>query len=177
MKLTNQLIAPALLVLALAISSSSCRKSKDAEAKAATETSEVLNDFSYKVVLATYLDLEAKANALHLKVIQFNSSNTSSDLEASKLLWKDTRAVWELNEAFLFGPVATENFDPEIDDWPVNKGDLDSLLISNQTFTQGFLDSTQTMGNNDSSAILHQLPQGFLDVLLTMAVQSACSLI
>ena len=136
---------PLTLVLAGSILlAASCRKNKNDEASPTTETVEVLNDFSYKVALATYIDLENRAQSLHAKVMLFNSSNASSDLEACKQLWKDTRAAWEKNEAFLFGPVATEDMDPGIDDWPVNKLDLDSLLASNQAFTQGFLDSTQT---------------------------------
>ncbi len=132
------------LIICLGITLSACKKKKEEEDIPATETTVVLSEFSHKVVLATYLDLEAKASAMHSKIILFNSSNSQSDLNASKQLWKDTRAAWEQSEAFLFGPVATQDLDPSIDSWPVNKADLDSLLSSAQSFTQGYLDSTQS---------------------------------
>ncbi len=138
MKLKFAPLATALLFLHL-----SCRKAETSE-QTQTNIPEVLSEFSYKVAYATYSDLEQKSNQLHSKIMSFNSTNTSSDLEACKQLWKDTRAAWEQSEAFLFGPVATEDIDPAIDDWPVNQQDLDSLLASNQVFSQGFLDSTQT---------------------------------
>ncbi len=141
MKIKTQI---SITIVALVLLTSSCRKNKESETSPSTETGEVLNDFAYKVAFATYIDLESKALSLHSKIMLFNSSNSASDLESCKQLWKDTRAAWEQNEAFLFGPVATEDIDPGIDDWPVNKADLDSLLSSNQAFTQGFLDSTQT---------------------------------
>lgn len=139
----SKIICLSAFTLIVGVTLSSCKKKKDEEVTPVTETSEVLNDFSHKVALATYSDLESKANSLHAKVLLFNSSSSSTDLEASKQLWKDARAAWEQSEAFLFGPVATEDLDPSIDSWPVNKGDLDSLLASSQAFTQGFLDSTQ----------------------------------
>lgn len=130
-------------VLALGMLSVSCKKKKE-ETIPSVETSDVIADFAHKVAFATYLDLENKANELHSKILLFNSNNSSSDLEDSKRIWKETRAAWEQSEGFLFGPVATQNLDPGIDDWPINKADLDSILASNQVFSQGFLDSTQT---------------------------------
>lgn len=139
-----QLSTTLLICLTTIFTFQSCKKDKDNKVAQEVTPSEVIHDFAHKVAFATYSDLEVKANLLYLQVQSFNSTNSNADLASCKQLWKDTRAVWEKNEAFLFGPVATEDMDPGIDDWPVNKDDLDTLLASNQVFTSGFLDSTQT---------------------------------
>ena len=146
MLIKNRILPITLLLLCLTIITVSCKKKKEEEVTPDTNalTGEVLTDFSYKVALATYTDLNAKATLLNSKVIDFNASSSQSDLDAAKQLWKDSRAAWEQSEAFLFGPVATQDIDPGIDDWPVNKADFDSLLVSNVHFTAGYLDSAQT---------------------------------
>jgi uncharacterized iron-regulated protein len=60
----------------------------------------------------------------------FVANSTDQNLTATQLAWKNTRAAWESCEGFLFGPVEDDNYDPDMDSWPVNKIDLDSLLKS-----------------------------------------------
>ncbi len=51
------------------------------------------------------------------------------------------REVWEQSEAFLFGPVSTENIDPSTDTWPVDYLSLDSLLSTGNAFTQSYVNA------------------------------------
>lgn len=44
--------------------------------------------------------------------------------------WISARRYWELSEAFLYGAAADYNIDPHIDSWPLDKTQLDNLLVS-----------------------------------------------
>lgn len=100
-----------------------------------------MTDVSGNVIRATYEDLKSKANELDANVQALAANTTESNLTACKQSWRDCRSAWEQSEAFLFGPVATENIDPRIDTWPVNFTDLDSILSSSAVFTAGYIDS------------------------------------
>ncbi|TAH41614.1 MAG: hypothetical protein EYC69_08235 [Bacteroidetes bacterium] len=101
----------------------------------------ILEDFSRKLVLSTYQDMENKMNTFYNACLDFDASQTQSDLENSRIAWKTVRAVWEQSEAFLFGPVSTENIDPSTDTWPVDYNSLDSLLNTSNAFTQAYMNS------------------------------------
>lgn len=101
----------------------------------------ILNDFSNKVVLANYQDLEYKMSAFYSAVSTLDTNSSQADLMAAQTAWKEVRGAWEMSEAFLFGPVSTENIDPSSDTWPVDYVSLDSLLQAGQAFTQTYLNT------------------------------------
>ena len=51
-----------------------------------------------------------------------------ADLNKVCEAWKKTRIAWESSEAFLFGPAKSENLDPALDSWPLDKTQLDGIL-------------------------------------------------
>lgn len=103
----------------------------------------VLADVPSKVIFPTYVDLEAKANALHAAVVTLDASTTDDNLAAAQESWRATRRPWEQSEGFLFGPVETEGIDPSIDSWPVNQADLNAVLASGQTLTKESIDGLE----------------------------------
>jgi len=105
-----------------------------------TDAGPVLDDVATKVILATYIDLDAKAGALESAVTTLNTATTDQNLAAAQQAWRDARRPWEQSEAFLFGPVDTKGIDPSIDDWPVNKADLDAVLASGDALTKEYID-------------------------------------
>ncbi len=125
--------------------SSGCKKEDTNENESATVTSaEVLNDFAHSLALPNYNDIRTKANALKTSVDQLESSPTDANLAQARNAWRETRKAWEQAEGFLFGPVEDFDYDPAMDDWPVNKVDLDSLLISNNSLTLSDIDLLPT---------------------------------
>jgi predicted lipoprotein len=110
---------------------------------ASDETALVLRDFSSVVARPVYADLASKTEALESSVALFVQSNSESDLISCKQNWRSAREAWEKSEAFLFGPVATENIDPRIDTWPVNFIDLEGELSGTQAFTAEYVNSLQ----------------------------------
>lgn len=107
------------------------------------ETVTVLRDFSNVVARSVYNDLASRTEALESGVAIFVQTNSETDLITCKQNWRNAREAWEKSEAFLFGPVATENIDPRIDTWPVNFVDLEGELGGSQAFTTDYVNSLQ----------------------------------
>lgn len=123
----------------------SCKKdnSEDAPASSVTST-QVLNDFADVLAYPNYQDITNKAASLKAAVQTLTTSQTDQHLTDARNSWKETRGAWELCEAFLFGPVEDFNYDPAMDDWPVNKNDMDSLLASSNPLTLAEIDALPT---------------------------------
>jgi putative iron-regulated protein len=101
----------------------------------------ILVDFSYNVALGSYDDLDNKMNDYYEASIAFDSVPDEDNLESARQAWKTVRATWEQSEAYLFGPVSTNNIDPGTDTWPVDYNALDSLLKTGNDFTQSYINN------------------------------------
>lgn len=105
---------------------------------------QVLTDFSTDLVNPDYQDIQAKAAIMNDAAGIFVANSTDANLAVLRTSWKNTRAAWEACEGFLFGPVEDNSYDPDMDDWPVNKVDLDSLLASPNPLTVSDITPLQT---------------------------------
>ena len=101
----------------------------------ATLEGKVLNGFATALVNPNYEDIQTKAGVMLNASNALVSNTTDANLLAMRTAWVNTRGAWESCEGFLFGPVEDFNYDPDMDDWPVNRVDLDSLLASNNPLT------------------------------------------
>jgi putative iron-regulated protein len=119
-------------VLAGLLIISSCKKdnTNNNVTVQATLEQNVLTDFAENLVNPNYQDIQAKALIMKNAISTFNASPTDANLLAIRTAWVNTRTTWESCEGFLFGPVEDFDYDPDMDDWPVNKTDLDALLAS-----------------------------------------------
>ena len=123
-----------LLVLSFAaLSIGGCKKAANNNNAAAVTSSEVVNDFVQKIVLPQYQSLQDKATLLNNAVAALNATPNAANLNAAQQAWRDTRSAWEQCEGFLVGPVEDDNYDPNMDTWPVDYLQLDSLISSNIT--------------------------------------------
>ena len=95
----------------------------------------VLTDFTNNIALSSYLTLSIKATALNTALENLNANTTDANLETARQAWKDMRTVWEQSESFLFGPVEDNDYDPNMDTWPTDYVQMDSLLASNNPLT------------------------------------------
>lgn len=84
----------------------------------------ITNDYVVNTIEATYtaladatLDLYDACEAVYGKY-QSGQNIEASEIQNLGRLWKQSRCQWELSEAFLFGPVESNNIDPHIDTWP-----------------------------------------------------------
>ncbi len=141
----NIYIISAMLVLATALGCKKDSTSSNGNATAqATLEQNVLNDFANVLVNPDYRDIQAKALIMNNAVVTFNANPTDANLAAIRAAWKNTRAAWESCEGFLFGPVEDFDYDPTMDDWPVNKADLDALLSSSNPLQVSDVDQLGT---------------------------------
>ena len=105
----------------------------------------ILDDFTNKVVIATYADLDKRAGDLLSAVEALREDPSAENLTTARTRWVAARVPWEASEGFLFGPVDFNGFDPALDSWPVNRTDLDGVLASGNDLTAtyvGGLDGT-----------------------------------
>jgi putative iron-regulated protein len=134
----KKLLYSALFIGTVAIGFAGCSKSPANNNNTTDQTtleSQVLTDFSNDLVNPNYQDIQAKASIMNDAVQAFVANSTAQNLAATQLAWKNTRAAWESCEGFLFGPVEDDSYDPDMDDWPVDKVRLDSLLASPNALT------------------------------------------
>lgn len=132
-------------LLSMLLVAASCEKEKETTTNNSLTNAQIqtqiLHDFSHTVVLATYQEMENKMTAFYNACIIFNASQNQVQLEQARIAWKEVRGVWEQSEAFLFGPVSTNNIDPSTDTWPIDYNALDSLLSTGNAFTQSFINT------------------------------------
>lgn len=115
------------------------------------DASTLLDNTADKVIVPIYSDLDSEASDLQTAVedlrTAINGDHEQDILEAklqdARNAWVATRDPWEKSEAFLYGPVDTQGFDPRLDSWPVNKTDLDGVLTDNDSITASTIDNLE----------------------------------
>ena len=114
------------------------------QSQATPTKQEVSSALVNKVVLPSYQKLVAATEDLKKDLNKLAQDPTDSNLESARKQWKDTRKTWEITETWAYGPAETDDFDPNLDDWPVSKKELAQALdesdFSKATFAE--LDTT-----------------------------------
>jgi uncharacterized iron-regulated protein len=119
---------------------SSCSKSNGNNNITSVDEAQVINNFVDVVANPNYIEINEKAIVLRAAVDVLIATPTTANLVAAQNAWKDTRKPWESCEGFLFGPVESNDYDPTMDSWPLNKQDVDGLLASNNALSVGEVD-------------------------------------
>ena len=137
------------LILSLCLASiviSGCKKNNDDEQTTTTTTTtelekQLLTDFANVLVNPNYVDIQTKADLFNTSVQTLITTTTDANLAAARTAWRNVREPWEKCEAYLFGPVDFESYDPTMDTWPINKVDIDSVLASANPLTVSDVDA------------------------------------
>ncbi|RYZ58420.1 MAG: peptidase M75 [Proteobacteria bacterium] len=93
----------------------------------------ILAQFANFVIVPTYSELAEKSAALKAATDTFAGAQTQANLDAARAAWIATRIPWERSEAFLFGPVDSNGYDPAMDDWPLDHTKLDATVAAGST--------------------------------------------
>jgi putative iron-regulated protein len=118
-------------VVLMIVASVACNKATTTPTEDfATSEQAVLTDFSNKVAIAAYADLEIASANLKTTIVNLNTTATPENLIEARNAWKAMRQVWEQCEGFLFGPVEDNDYDPNMDTWPTDYNQMDSLMLS-----------------------------------------------
>ncbi len=131
------------LASALATALLGCNDDTTASVKGDLDVQPILTDVANHVILPTYRDLAARADDLAQAVAALKAAPSQENLDVATAAWKAARRPWEQSEAFLFGPVETDDIDPAIDTWPLNKVDLDGVLSGNAALTKEYIDNLE----------------------------------
>lgn len=92
--------------------------------------SPVVENYVNVVVLPTYSDLKDKVATLYVKVDALAENPTNQAFKDACDAWITAREPWEKSEAFLFGPVADQGLDPNMDSWPLDQAAIVNILNS-----------------------------------------------
>jgi len=142
MKIKIKIITLSLGILSLFFSCKKEENTSEIEPRSNKEIqSKILQDFTSVIAYPLYQTLENQMTVLYQACIALQQQADQTHLDAARSAWRNVRATWEKSEAFLFGPVSTNNIDPGSDTWPVDFNALDSLLNSPNAFTQVFMQS------------------------------------
>lgn len=131
--LTLSLVATTLLF-------SNCSKNENNEnpAPAPTPTelthANVIKNVTLEVIVATYKDMDEKAQLLKDAVYTFNNQSTEENLTKVKQAWAATRQAWEQSEGFLYGPASNKSLDPAMDSWPVDSQEIANIINGTSEF-------------------------------------------
>ena len=137
-----------LLFAAGSIVMASCSKDDDngsSQASFAALEDSVLTSFVNQTAIPGYESLLVKATTFNTAVTALNTSSTEANLTAAKTAWKDMRSVWEQCEGYLIGPVEDDNYDPNMDTWPVDYNQMDSLLSSSNNLEIADIEALSTL--------------------------------
>jgi len=115
----------------------------------------VIIDFVNKTAIPGYEDLLSKATTFDNVVTALNSAPTDANLTAAQTAWKNMRSTWEQCEGYLVGPVEDDNYDPNMDTWPVDYVQMDSLLASANTLEVADIEALSTLSLRGYHPIIH----------------------
>ena len=124
------------LIALLLFTNTACNKAPETSTTStdfATLEKQVLTDFTNNVAMSNYLKLSVSATNLNTALQNLNNNTTDSNLLVARASWQALRETWEQSEGFLFGPVEDNDYDPNMDTWPTDYVQLDSLIGSNNS--------------------------------------------
>lgn len=130
--LTKRLVV-ALMGVALLLSFTGCKENGgDDIGTDVEELQKIIDQYVDNTVVRTYKHLADDAIDLHKACENLKEEKTADNVKAACDEWISARKYWELSEAFLFGAAGDYNLDPQIDSWPLDKGQLDQLLADSK---------------------------------------------
>jgi putative iron-regulated protein len=113
---------------------SACHKASETSGRStdfATLEDQVITDFTNDIVQSQYGTLLSASLTLQTSVGNLSTATNEANQAQAKADWKNMRSVWEQTEGFLFGPVESNDYDPNTDTWPTDYTQMDSLLANN----------------------------------------------
>ena len=118
----------------------------------------VVRHYVEAVVLPTYKDLRDRTIELEQTVQTLTVNPTNANFKAACNKWLEAREPWETSEAFLFGPVADNGLDPNMDSWPLDQEGIANLLKSGKW---GDLEWSGDFDEDDENIAVAQSLRGF----------------
>ncbi|MBC7661111.1 MAG: peptidase M75 [Chitinophagaceae bacterium] len=120
-----------LVLMASCGGSSSNGHSNASDPALASEQTAIIKQVTDAVIVPTYKDLATKSLAMKAASDAFAAAPTQGNFTAARAAWTAARIPWEQSEAFLFGPVEQNSYDPKMDSWPLDHEKLTANIAIN----------------------------------------------
>jgi uncharacterized iron-regulated protein len=119
----------ALALVLLSVNFSSCEEEKNNEKNNDELYKSILEQFVSTTIVPTYQALAEAALEMRTANNALKSNPSDATMKTASAAWMKARIWWEINEAFLFGPVGESalDIDAHIDSWPL---ELESIKAS-----------------------------------------------
>jgi uncharacterized iron-regulated protein len=92
------------------------------------------------VYVPTFDSLNVRASRLSTALDALAANPSPAALATAQDAWRSTREMYERNEGFAFGPLITNEYDPNMDTWPIDRTGIDALVSGNSEITKAELD-------------------------------------
>lgn len=114
----------------------------------------IVTQYVNNTVVATYKELADLTIELRKALITLRAEKTDENVVKAANLWKEARSVWELSEAFLFGPADILGIDPHIDTWPLVETEFWKVVNDAELIAQIDKDESVWKGENEEESVL-----------------------
>ncbi|MDR0836190.1 MAG: hypothetical protein LBN11_06395 [Tannerella sp.] len=120
-----------LAVLMMAVPFTSCDDDDESEVQNNDELyKSILNEYVNTTIIPTYKALAEAALDMRTANDALKSNPSDATMKAASDAWMKARVWWEINEAFLFGPVGEDalDIDGHIDSWPLELNEIKTSI-------------------------------------------------
>jgi predicted lipoprotein len=104
----------------------------------------VVSDEVNAIFLPTFDSLAVRSARLEVQLQALAAAPSAGALAAAQTTWRAVRQSYEFGEAFSFGPIETDNIDPDVDTWPVDVNGIQSLIANPSVLTTAYITSLPT---------------------------------
>jgi putative iron-regulated protein len=134
---------------------------------------DVLNNYS-DIAYAMYEDAAVTAKALQAAVNAFLADPTPAKLAAARTAWRAARVPYLQSEAFRFGNAVVDEWEGEVNSWPLDEGLIDYVATSyGKTSDENPLYTLNVIANKQIRIGAKQLNATVIDKTLLRQLQHA----
>ena len=137
------------------------------------KTADVLNTYG-DIAQAMFEDASTAAKALQVAVNAFLADPTPAKLTAARNAWKAARVPYLQTEAFRFGNAVVDEWEGEVNSWPLDEGLIDYVAASyGKTSDENPLYTANVIANKQIRIGAKQLNAAVIDKALLRQLQQA----
>ena len=143
------------ILLGLIIGLSACSSNKDEpQPEADFDQVALLTNLADNIIIPAYTKLQANVNTLQSKVLAYEQSATTENLEAVKTAYLETHLSWQSAAMFEFGPASDVLLRTSFNTYPVSASKIESN-ISSGVYNLGDATNIDTKGLNAIDYLLY----------------------
>lgn len=131
----------------------------------ATEPEEVVNHYA-DIAQAVYQDAEKSARHLNKAITQLVDNPSEKTLQSAKEAWLASRVPYQQSEVFRFGNSVVDNWEGQLNAWPLDEGLIDyvdqssyNYELGNAGATANIIAKTELQIGNKKIDISHITPE------------------